>query len=396
MEVWQREKGSTVLLAILILAVGSALVLSLAQTKQNSVSAVVAQERSAKAFDLAESGLETVCQQARAHILNGKKLEEFSADEEPVVFGGGDYTVKTEVSSGKLRIKSRGRYEGVTRVVQEEVEVKIAPPDFDDNWVIATKDTIDTKYLVPGNYYYAEKKLTLNHNYGNPKGEIFVGTGPGGKVHGNAGNHGWTITELKNPPKPQEITVEYFKKSYSKTEIEKRGFKYYGTDQNWDGLPKGLENKMIFINGNLMINKKDIILEGNFKSLTIIATGNLHLNGDVKAVLNNPDATLNLIAGGNLHINGGIEAGSETAQIFLYSEKDIHINSSVGRLVGRLRAKGTVHVNNKCDLYAAPMNLNIPGVLIDGQGGSGGGGDNGSAQTVFTVVSWQEIDPGQF
>ncbi|NLW09781.1 MAG: hypothetical protein GX036_07965, partial [Firmicutes bacterium] len=120
MEVWRREKGSTILLAILVLAVGSALVISLAQTKQNSVSSVMAQERSTRALDLAESGLETVCQQARAHIMNGKKLDNFPTSLRTGQFGGGDFTVKTElVSPERLQITSRGRYGGITRVVRE-------------------------------------------------------------------------------------------------------------------------------------------------------------------------------------------------------------------------------------------------------------------------------------
>lgn len=394
MEVWQREKGSTVLLAILILAVGSALVLSLAQTKQNSVSAVVAQERSAKAFDLAESGLETVCQQARAHILNGKKLEEFSADEEPVVFGGGDYTVKTEVSSGKLRIKSRGRYEGVTRVVQEEVEVNLPPPPFDDEWVVATEGELDIKCPIHNNYYYAEKRLVLNDNY-NRSGTIYVGTGPGGVVEDQNIKPRWTVNKMTNPPKPQEIEVEFFEKSFKKKEIEDMGFIYLQGPQNWnDGLPSAYENKMIFVDGDLNINKS-VTLSGKFQSLTIIATGNLHFNGSAQAVLNHPDASLNLIAGGDLHINGGMHAaGNDTAQAFLYSGRNIRLNSAVGGFVGRLRAKEGVHVNQEFEIHVAPMNVDIPGVIIGGQ--DGGSNNKGPNQGIFAVVSWQEIDPTEF
>lgn len=126
--------------------------------------------------------------------IERQKLEEFSADEEPVVFGGGDYTVKTEVSSGKLRIKSRGRYEGVTRVVQEEVEVNLPPPPFDDEWVVATEGELDIKCPIHNNYYYAEKRLVLNDNY-NRSGTIYVGTGPGGVVEDQNIKPRWTVNK---------------------------------------------------------------------------------------------------------------------------------------------------------------------------------------------------------
>ena len=94
MGVWRREKGSTILLTILVLAVGSALVISLAQTKQNSISSAIAQDSSTRALDLAESGLETVSQQARAHVMEGKELKNFAVSNYTEEFGGGQFRVK--------------------------------------------------------------------------------------------------------------------------------------------------------------------------------------------------------------------------------------------------------------------------------------------------------------
>src|SRR5690554_950296 len=159
MEVWRREKGSTILLAILVLAVSSALVISLSQMKQNSVSSVMAQERSTRALDLAESGLETVCQQARAHIMNGKKLDNFPTSLRTGQFGGGDFTVKTElVSPERLQITSRGRYGGITRVVREVLEVikmsNVINPG------IAAGGSLTLNTANPGSYF--GKRITLN------------------------------------------------------------------------------------------------------------------------------------------------------------------------------------------------------------------------------------------
>src|SRR5690554_6019121 len=120
MEIWRKEKGSTILLAILVLAVGSALVITLAQTKHNTVVSALAGERSTRALDLAESGLETVCQQARAHIIDGNNLGSFSTNEVTGQFGGGEFTVRTQfISPDRLQITSRGRFDGITRVVRE-------------------------------------------------------------------------------------------------------------------------------------------------------------------------------------------------------------------------------------------------------------------------------------
>jgi len=395
MEIWRREKGSTILLAILVLAVGSALVISLAQTKQNSISSAIAQERSTRALDLAESGLETVCQQARAHIMDGKDLSNFSTEQLTDQFGGGEFSVKTQLlSNNRLQITSRGRFGDITRVVREEVEVNLPSPPFDDEWVVATEGELDIKCPIHNNYYYAEKRLVLNDNY-NRSGTIYVGTGPGGVVEDQNIKPRWTVNKMTNPPKPQEIEVEFFEKSFKKKEIEDMGFIYLQGPQNWnDGLPSAYENKMIFVNGDLNIDKS-VTLSGKFQSLTIIATGNLHFNGDAQAVLNHPDASLNLIAGGDLHINGGMHAaGNDTAQAFLYSGRNIRLNSAVGGFVGRLRAKEGVHVNQEFEIHVAPMNVDIPGVIIGGQ--DGGSNNKGPNQGIFAVVSWQEIDPTEF
>ena len=87
-------------------------------------------------MDLAESGLETVCQQARAHIMDGKDLSNFSTEQLTDQFGGGEFSVKTQLlSNNRLQITSRGRFGDITRVVREEVEVNLpSPPLMTSGW----------------------------------------------------------------------------------------------------------------------------------------------------------------------------------------------------------------------------------------------------------------------
>ena len=160
MEVWRREKRLHDSPGDSGLAVSSALVISLSQMKQNSVSSVMAQEKSTRALDLAESSLETVCQQARAHIMNGKKLDNFPTSLRTGQFGGGDFTVKRRIRflQEHLQITSRGRYGGITRVVREVLEVikmsNVINPG------IAAGGSLTLNTANPGSYF--GKRITLN------------------------------------------------------------------------------------------------------------------------------------------------------------------------------------------------------------------------------------------
>lgn len=387
MEVWRREKGSTILLAILVLAVGSALVISLAQTKQNSVSSVMAQERSTRALDLAESGLETVCQQARAHIMNGKKLDNFPTSLRTGQFGGGDFTVKTElVSPERLQITSRGRYGGITRVVREVLEVikmsNVINPG------IAAGGSLTLNTANPGSYF--GKRITLNGSASQLEGNpIILSVPAGGSVINNV--HGPLVEIRHNVDPPPEINVDFKEiENYLKARDTSA---IINSSVTWhNDIPSQYKSKpIILVKGDITINTT-IELDS---SITIVATGNIIINGHPSFKLKKDGLEFNLISGGNLTVNGEIRPDAEDCQSFFYAEKNMVFNGhpSINNYNCQLRAKGDMVINGKARFAHKPMVIEIPGVTVEGSGGSSGGGSN---QTVFAVLNWQEIDPSEF
>jgi hypothetical protein len=384
MGVWRREKGSTILLTILVLAVGSALVISLAQTKQNSISSAIAQDSSTRALDLAESGLETVSQQARAHVMEGKELKNFAVSNYTEEFGGGQFRVKArwDAANNCLEITSMGRFGGVTRVIRKEV-VPIAPPNTIQPG-IAAKGSVQLNWANPGSYY--GKNIILNGSASQLGGETVILSVPqGGSVINNV--HGPLVEVNYNVPPPPEINVDFTElENYAKTTSS--GV-VVNSNLTWNnGIPNDYKNKsIIFVKGTVTINSS-INLESN---LTIVATGDIIVNGHPSFDLKKNGIELNLLSGRNLTVNGQVKTSADGCKSFFYSERNMVFNGhpSVYNHC-QLRAKGDMTINGEARFAKEPMTINIPGVTVEGDGS--GGGNN----SVLAVVSWREIDPRLF
>lgn len=392
MEIWQKENGSTILLAILVLAVGSALVISMVQTKQNRVVSSLAQERSTRALDLAESGLETVCQQVRAWIINGEDLEEFSNNETTVIFGGGDFSVKTILlASDRLQITSQGRYQGITRVVRELVQVKpLIPPNTLLPGVTAGGDlTLNT--ANPGTYH--GKNITLNGNKNQLDEEpITISVPTGGRITNNAGSSPLITTIYDAAPPPVvEVDMEEIE-DYLKSNDQEA---IINSNETWNNdIPSQYRNKpIILVKGNITINKT-LKIESGLENLTIVATGNITLNGYPSVVFNQDHAEFNLISGRNLTVNGRIEPNGNDCQSLFYSEGDMVFNGhpSINNYNCQIHSRRNLTINGKARFAHEPITINIPGVAVSDQNSNG----NGANQNIFTVDSWQEIDPKLF
>src|SRR5690554_5057755 len=232
MEIWRRENGSTILLAILVLAVGSALVMAVVQMKQNSVASVLAREKSTRALDLAESGLESVFQQIKMEIENGGEPEDFN-DFEPVEdgFGGGTFSVTVELlDPDRLQFTGSGSFEGITRIVRQVLYVDPGIYYDEDPWVAAAKKKLITKHPVDGYFYYAGEELQIDDNTGGDPGKIYVGVGPDGQLEvQNITDRGWDVFEIADPPAPPEIELRYGQARHG-ADVE------YSSGTNWDAI----------------------------------------------------------------------------------------------------------------------------------------------------------------
>lgn len=381
----QRERGSALLLSILALAIGSALVVSLAQTKQNSVASAIAQEKATRALDLAESGLETVYQQARAYILDDKNsnLDNFPTDGITGEFGDGEFTVKARLlPDNRLEITSRGSYQGIIRVVRKVVEL-ISPNVIDPG--IAAGGSLTLNKANPGSYF--GKNIILNGGAGDLKGKpITLSVPAGGTVQNNVHSPLVNIKYNVEPPPPVNVNFQEIENYLRATDSSA----IINSDLTWNNeIPSQYRNKpIILVKGNLTINTT-IELD---KSITIVTTGNIIINGHPSFKLKKDGLEFNLISGGNLIVNGEIRPEAKDCQSFFYSEKNMVFNGhpSINNYNCQLRSKGDMVINGEAIFAHEPMVIDIPGVTI------GDDSDSGSEKTVFTVVSWQEIDPKLF
>lgn len=388
MEIWRREKGSTILLAILVLAVGSALVISLAQTKQNSISSAIAQEASTRALDLAESGVETVNQQARAYVLEGKELESFpTIDEYTENFDdGGQFTVKAEWidSENHLQITSKGKFRDIIRAVRKIV-VPVKPPNTIQPG-IAAKGSVILNTANPGSYY--GKHITLNGSASQLDGEkVILSVPPGGTVQNNV--HGPLVEINYDVEPPPEVNVDFQEiENYARSTDSGA---IVNSDLTWhNGIPSQYRDKsIIFVKGNVTINAS-ISLNS---SLTIVATGNITVNGHPSFDLKKDGIELNLLSGANLTVNGQVKTSANDCKSFFYSEDNMVFNGhpSVYNQC-QLRANGNLTINGEARFAKEPMTITIPGVTVGDQDDS----DESGPKSVLTIVSWREIAPKDF
>lgn len=350
----REEKGSALLYAIMVLVVATAFILTMQLTGRNNVNTSKNQEISEVALNIAESGAETAIRM----ILNTGNINNLMT---PITrdFGGGTFTVSAANSNPNIySITSRGTFRGVTRQVQSTVQITQNLGNFG----LQTWGALTLNGNVAGSFW-AQDGIIAN-----------IGPPPGGSTlvlatPQNNINLSWPPPNtILQPNAPVQPSIKYnFDAARAAGDL--RWISVSQLVDYWDFDTKGVKNKIVFIDG-------DVQLLGNFTGdVTIVATGNIVLNGSVNY---KPGMEFNLIAGKNLTINGSINGNGNEVKGLWYSEKDFTMNGNIyngdfnGKIVSRGNAtfRGTIQNNN--------FNPNIIGLI---------------APSTASITGWREIIP---
>ncbi len=420
MGIWRKERGATILLALLVLAVGSALVISMSFSRRNSLASARMQEYSARALDLAENGLEIMFQRLWMQVNEegdfGKFADAKGFDTGEIAFAGGTMRVTTKpvdpAGGTRLLIVGSGTFQGITRRVEQVLEINLPPgpapsptppPDTltDDYGTVSGGDTVINK-ACPGSYY-AEENITAWGNEDNfaPGEKIYLGT-PSGNITTSLNRDDERVILDENPPPPQTVHVDL-------NAMKAGADVVFEGSITWNDLPPEYYNLLIYVEGDLVIHHDidfdDIDFAGPLKNLTLAASGNITISKNVR--FHQDGVVFNVIAGGNITFHQPITANHQEAEAFFYSGGNMVFNGHHS-LYGdnfscRMRTEGNLTINGEISFQVKPMTINIPGVTI----GPGGGphdenghddGDNededddeNNGEIPFTIVRWREL-----
>src|SRR5690554_1077954 len=412
MEIWRKERGSTILLAILVLAVGSALVISMSFSRRNSLASARAQENSARALDLAENGLEIMFQRVWMQVDDEGEFGDFAEgfDIEEDNFAGGTMRVTTELvdpaDSTRLLIVGSGTFQGITRRVEQVLQLDVPPGPtppptpppgtLTDDYGTVSGGQTTLNMACPGSYY-AEGNITA---YGNENN-----FGPGETISLATPSEITTSLNLddprvnldNDPPSPQPVNVNL-------SDLKAGADMVFDKSITWNDVPPDYYNMLIYVEGDLVIHH-DIHFTGALKNLTLAAEGNITISKDVE--FHQVGVEFNVIAGGDITFHQPITANDFEAEAFLYSGGNMvfngHHSVKGANFSCRIRAEEDLIINGEVSFQVKPMTLNIPGITVgSGNGGSENeNGDDGDGENddnddnngtfPFTIVSWREL-----
>ncbi|TCL67430.1 hypothetical protein EDC14_1014120 [Hydrogenispora ethanolica] len=364
----QYEKGIALVLAIIIVLVISLFLLSLNGVRKDQITSVNLKNKSDKAFELCEAGIEWAARYLANQNQIGEEIEDQNdpLTEEPLGSGNGfcNITWHYDAAQGKYIIKSEATQDGIHRSLQ--VSIQLQNPLLD--YKVASWGGDEAKLTLTGRvegsvfadspvdlYFCIADQLAVTQRY-------YKNTYINKKLALISSDQ----IKLVNYIAPPTVSFSAYKKDAQEAKIYGKGFYYPGDqtiifDENYS--QDYFKDKIVYADGDLTIKLKGHLHLFNYKeakmrcnNTVFVAKGNLTITCDDllffwrSSIINVNNDKLTLIAGKKLTFDPQIITDSANVNFIgmWYSGEEIDLEPWIGgkdiQLDGMVIAKkgGTV------------------------------------------------------